>query len=319
MAYSLREYRAEDWELVTDISHLVYARKTGSFSIVSKLQDAGMLRKHVILDDRDTVAGYGLLWVQAKSPCFILKMENLLHPKHENFVAADLLFSKMVEDSLEIAPDIVLARAFDDQEFLLQLYGQYGFEENHRMVHVYLNLADAGTSSLEVENRLNSSGIRLTTLSDERASDPDADAKLKTLHRATFADYPTEPYFPPTSPNDAWLKHEDNIPEAHIIAVKGQDYIGHSHLMRMPSDSGKLRQGLTAVLRDFRGIGIATALKRRGIDYAKKNGYTGIFTASRSTNFAMRTVNSNLGWQPHYSEVRFEKIIGSEAAWNHSR
>jgi GNAT superfamily N-acetyltransferase len=320
MAYRLREYRVEDWESVTDISHSVYARKTGSFSIVSKLQDAGMVGKRVILDNNDAVAGYGLLWVQTKSPCYILKMESLLHPKHENSVAAVLLFNRMNKDALEIAPDIVLARVFDDQECLLQRYGQYGFVENHRMVHVYLNLADVDVSpSSEVANRLSAQGIRLTTLSDERISDPDAFAKLKMLHEATYADYPTEPYFPPMPPNDAWLKHEENIPEAHFIAVKGQDYIGHSHLMRIPSDSENLRQGLTAVLRDFRGMGIATALKRRGIDYARKNGYNGIFTASRSTNIAMRTVNRNLGWQPYYSEIRLEKNMGSEAAWNHSR
>jgi GNAT superfamily N-acetyltransferase len=221
---------------------------------------------------------------------------------------------------MEIAPEIVLARVFDDQECLMQHYGQYGFVENHRMVHVFLKLEDADIGpSKEAENRLNALGIRLTTLAEELVSNSVAYAKLKTLHEATFADYPTESYFPPTSPNDAWLKHEENIPEAHFIAVKGQNYIGHSHLMKIPSDSGNLRQGLTAVLRDFHGMGIATALKRRGIDYAKRNGYKGIFTASRSTNIAMRTVNRNLGWQPHYSEIRLEKVIRGVAAWNHSR
>jgi GNAT superfamily N-acetyltransferase len=310
MAYSLREYREEDWEFVKGISQSIYARKTGSFSIVSKVRDAGMLRKHVILDEEDVVVGYGLLWVQTKSPYFIVKMENLLHPKHEHSAAAGLLFGKMYDEALAIAPDLILARAFDDQECLLQHYNQYGFVENHRMMHVYLNLAEADISSTQdVESMLSARGIRMTSLADELVEDPDAYVKLKALHEATFADYPTESYFSPTSPDDTWLKHEENIPEAHFIAVKGQDYIGHSHLMRMSSDSGNLRQGLTATLKDFRGRGVATALKRTGIDYARRNGYKGIFTASRSTNIPMRTVNRNLGWQPHYSEIRLEKVL----------
>jgi predicted GNAT family acetyltransferase len=90
-------------------------------------------------------------------------------------------------------------------------------------------------------------------------------------------------------------------------AQNPETYIGHSHLMKMESDSDILIQGLTATLGEFRGKGVATALKVKGIEYAKRNGYIGIFTSHRDTNIPMKTVNDKLGFLPSYNEVRLEK------------
>jgi GNAT superfamily N-acetyltransferase len=77
--------------------------------------------------------------------------------------------------------------------------------------------------------------------------------------------------------------------------------------MNLPSDPQNLIQGLTATLKEFRGEGIATALKVRGIEYAKKMGYKDILTSTRNTNTPMEAVNRKLGWRSNYSEVRLEK------------
>jgi GNAT superfamily N-acetyltransferase len=310
MSSIVREYREHDFDQVLSISDSVYAKRTGSFSLVSSLQDSRMLKKYVVTNEIERVIGYGLIWEQRTAPYLILKVEILFHPEYE---VAEMIFDKIINDIQIIGPYAIQARAFHDQTRLLQFYEKYGFVENHRMMHVYLPLIDANlTPFVEIENKLNSKGIVITTSAGEIVSDVDYFSKLQALNNSTWDDYPTEPLLPPTLPNDQMLTHEDNIPEAYFIAKMGQLYIGHSHLMKLPSDPQNLIQGLTATLREFRGEGIATALKIKGIEYAKKNGYQGIYTSSRDTNEAMQAVNRKLGWRPYYSEVRLEKILKSD-------
>lgn len=310
MSSIVREYRGHDFNQVLSISDSVYAKRTGSFSLISSLQDSRMLRRYVVTNEKERVIGYGLIWEQRTSPYLILKVEIIFHPEYEE---VEMLFEKIIKAIQTIGPYAVQARAFHDQTRLLQLYEKYGFVENHRMMHVYLPLPDVDlTSFVEIENKLNSKGIAITTLAEEIVADADYFSKMQTLNNSTWGDYPTEPLLPPTSPNVQMLTHKDNIPEAYFIAKRGRLYIGHSHLMNMPSDPENLRQGQTATLREYRGEGIATALKVKGIEYAKKNGYQGIYTSSRDTNAAMQAVNRKLGWHPYYSELRLEKILQSD-------
>ncbi|UVI29264.1 GNAT family N-acetyltransferase [Paenibacillus spongiae] len=310
MSFIVREYLEKDFEEVFSISDSVYGKRIGSFSLVSNLQDSRMLRKYVVTNEKERVIGYGLIWEQRTSPHLILKVEILFNPDYE---IVEMLFNKIINDIQIIGPYAIQARTFHDQIQLLQIYEKLGFVENHRMMHVYLPLADIDlTPFVEIESKLNSLGIVVTTLAEELVSDVDYFSKLHTLNNMTWADYPTEPLVPQSSPNDQMLTHEDNIPDAYFIAKMGQLYIGHSHLMKLPSDPQNLIQGLTATLREFRGEGVATALKVKGIEFAKRMGYKGILTSTRDTNGPMEAVNRKLGWRPNYSEVRLEKILKSE-------
>lgn len=310
MRTSVREYHELDFDQVKSISDFVYAKKIGSFSLVSNLQESRMLRKYVVTNETKCVLGYGLIWEQSASPYLILKIEILFHPDQE---VEEQLFEKILNDIQVIGPYAIQARTFHDQTRLLQFYEKHGFVENHRMMHVYLPLLNIDLTPFEeLENKLNAQGIAITTLAEERVSDGNYFSKLQALNNLTWADYPTEPLVPSTSPNDQMLTHEDNISEAYFIARMGELYIGHSHLMKLPSDPQNLIQGLTATLREYRGKGIATALKIKGIEFANRMGYKGILTSTRNTNAPMDAVNKKLGWRPNYSEVRLEKILKSD-------
>ncbi|MBD2865668.1 GNAT family N-acetyltransferase [Paenibacillus oceani] len=310
MSTIVREFREQDFDQVLIISDSVFAKKTGSFSLVPSLLDNRMLRKYVVSNENGRVIGYGLLWEQRKSPYLILKVETLFHPEYE---VAEMIFDQLIKDIQIIGPYAIQARTFHDQTRLLQFYKKYGFLENHRLMHEYLPLIDADLAPMAVtENKLNAKGIIITTLAGEIVSDANSFSKLQALNHSTWGDYPSEPLLPPSSPNDQMLTHKDNIPEAYFIARMGQLYIGHSHLMKMPSDPINLIQGLTATLKEFRGEGVATALKMKGIEYAKNNGYQGIYTSSRDTNAPMQAVNRKLGWRQNYIEVRLEKKLKSD-------
>lgn len=62
--------------------------------------------------------------------------------------------------------------------------------------------------------------------------------------------------------------------------------------------SRKAWHDMTAVLRAWRGRGLATALKRATIGWAIDNGLEVLITGNDVDNVAMRAVNARLGYQP---------------------
>src|ERR687888_192054 len=91
-----------------------------------------------------------------------------------------------------------------------------------------------------------------------------------------------------------YLEGPSAVPEATLAAVADGEVVGYASLFAYPG--GSAEHGLTAVLRPWRGRGIATALKRTQIAWAKRAGYTEIRTANDEANVAMRGINARLGY-----------------------
>ncbi|MCW5945875.1 MAG: GNAT family N-acetyltransferase [Fimbriimonadales bacterium] len=83
-------------------------------------------------------------------------------------------------------------------------------------------------------------------------------------------------------------------PFGHIVAKHNGDYVGLSAVGEM--SPGRFYTLNTGVRSDFRGRGLATALKAKAIDYAKSLGAKVIRTHNHSDNAPMLTINRNLGF-----------------------
>ncbi len=59
----------------------------------------------------------------------------------------------------------------------------------------------------------------------------------------------------------------------------------------------------------YRGLGIATALKLRTIEYAQRDGYRVIRTFNSSRNDAMLAINQNLGFVRQPAWIGFWKSL----------
>jgi len=77
----------------------------------------------------------------------------------------------------------------------------------------------------------------------------------------------------------------------------------------MKKEPRSLYQGLTGVLREYRGKGIAVALKLRVLDFARKNGFDSIRTFNASTNEGMLSINAKLGFKRDLAWITFEKNL----------
>ena len=97
------------------------------------------------------------------------------------------------------------------------------------------------------------------------------------------------------------------IPDACFIAVQGEQYLGYSALTVADEARTQAGSGGTAVRPEFRGLGIATALKARCVRWAQDHGVRRLVTASG--NAAMIRVNERLGFRRTYEEVRLVRRL----------
>jgi GNAT superfamily N-acetyltransferase len=88
--------------------------------------------------------------------------------------------------------------------------------------------------------------------------------------------------------------------DAYFIAVTGDRVLGYGYL---ELDGGQWKNGFMAVTRDERGRGVAGAIKRGQIAWAKDNGVETLRTANETRLASMLALNRRLGYSALYEEI----------------
>jgi len=89
-----------------------------------------------------------------------------------------------------------------------------------------------------------------------------------------------------------WLTH----PEAAFLALAGGEVVGCAGLQPDADFPERAENALTAVRRDWRGRGVATALKRVTLAWAAEHGIREVYTWTQRGNDDMRRLNQRLGY-----------------------
>jgi mycothiol synthase len=95
---------------------------------------------------------------------------------------------------------------------------------------------------------------------------------------------------------EQWERDWINWPEATFVAVAAGEVVGCAGLMRDDDQADRAENALTAVRRDWRGRGVATALKRTAMAYASAAGIHEVYTWTQRGNDDMRRLNERLGY-----------------------
>ena len=164
-----------------------------------------------------------------------------------------------------------------------------GFVEVERQEAVALDLARHEPEPVEPPY-----GVEIAT----RAERPDLARQMYAVGLEAGRDIPGldgthDPGF------EAWASFEierpSRDPELFFIALCDAKVVGFASLDVFPGD---VFHGLTAVSREWRNRGVATALKRSQIAAAKARGYRRLLTKSQHENEPMRRLNEKLGFRP---------------------
>jgi GNAT superfamily N-acetyltransferase len=107
------------------------------------------------------------------------------------------------------------------------------------------------------------------------------------------------------------LANPNLLPEGYMVALEGKKYVGMSNLWNAETIPD-VWTGLTGVLREYRGRGIAMALKVVVLGWAKEAGILGTRTWNAEQNAGMRGINERLGFEILPAWYTCAKIIKKE-------
>jgi mycothiol synthase len=270
---------------------------------------ASLIQWAAIEDASQQLVGYAACWNVVRRK---YRIGLMVHADcRKQGVGGALLGSTLA--ALQSMPAATLqARAWDDQTDSLQFLRRRGFVETHRMVELHLNLSEAYLTPLaELPYTLTAQGIEFTTLRQE-GHDDRFWAKLTDLQQAAVIGWPD-----PDPDGVVTILTGDDVrrmfdswqatPDTLFLAKADGIFIGYTALgpdHRVPEAIGT---GPTAVRPEYRGRGIATALKVLALTHARQQGWR---TAStRSASPAMIRVNEKLGFRRGRAEVRLVRKL----------
>lgn len=159
--------------------------------------------------------------------------------------------------------------------------------------------------------RATASGIRFFTLAAEPGDA--SEQKLYELYNRTAWDIPGFDLvtFPPFDDWRQWVVTGKNSrPDLTLIAADGEGFVGASVLSQR--SSGGLYTDYTCVLREYRGRGIALALKLLSIRAARQARAPYLRTNNDSQNGPMLAINRKLGYVPCPGFYRMKKGVSPQ-------
>ncbi|MCX5202194.1 GNAT family N-acetyltransferase [Streptomyces sp. NBC_00237] len=110
-----------------------------------------------------------------------------------------------------------------------------------------------------------------------------------------------------------WLAHDWNdplhVPGLSTVAVAPDGRIAAFTTAHADDDS-RYKSGMTGVRRDFRGLGLAKAVKVHSLRKARAAGFRLAITSNDDANGPMRAVNTWFGYEHGTTEVEYVRSLG---------
>ncbi|SDS88280.1 Acetyltransferase (GNAT) family protein [Paenibacillaceae bacterium GAS479] len=284
-----------------------------------RLQGYDRLRRVAVAGDGRIVA-YSTIWRAPWTPPGMMYHEMAVAAKEQGNGIGTELARISTEWANRHGAGTLSGWVWDDDERSMAFLQKRGYEVERRSWQSVLDLsAGEDPSSPEdgaVINRLEDEGLRFLALADL----PPGEDTLKQLHELSTGTYRDIPgYQGDILPFEDWLKWglkvDGYAPERVIIAADGDNPIGVCNVIRNVETGGMYHE-YTCVHRDYRGRGIALAMKLLSIRLALREGAGYLRTDNDSLNAPMLAVNRRLGYKALRGSFRMIAKLGaaSEAA-----
>lgn len=231
-------------------------------------------------------------------------------PELWNEALADALYDKAAEfarlrDATRLSTYLTL---FAPDNPLVPFLTQRGFTETDRIVPVMLDLKAFDREQFTMPAP---AGIRFFSYA-EAGDTGDNRRRLYALRNTLDRDVPTNDVHAEPPSFEEWQKRFDrpeHDPNALMLAADDAGkWIGVSQL-GFQEQTSIAWTFMTGVLPEYRGQGIAYALKLHAIDAAIARGCPLILTDNHEDNAPMRAINRKLGFVPDAPAVSYSKDI----------
>ena len=224
----------------------------------------------------------------------------------------DEMWSWIGDRAVEQGSRVLLAYCAEDEPEMLRSLAALGYARE-RIEKVWeLDLRKHGPRLVEeaenARDAMDREGVKLTTVAEW--DDHDKFQKLHHLNERTIQDVPHSLPIVPESFEDFMkrFKSPDRRLDRWWIAVDGDRAVAMSYL-KFPPVRGTIWTGYTCTDRDYRGRGIARAVKLQSLAQAAELGVGDVQTDNDSENAPMLHINERLGyvrrpgWVEHHKRV----------------
>jgi len=210
----------------------------------------------------------------------------------------------------------LLAGASAAHPFALEWARKRGYREIGRRIESYVELATFEPAPFAARvAQVRASGLQLRTFAEvlEGRSDEDREAFFRAMYEAQHPIWEDVPWATRTEP---WTYEQFRrmtfgtgqlIADASVIAYDGERIAGFTTTGRRQSKDAYT--WITGTTREYRGRGLATAMKVDALSRAKAKGLRAMLTTNDEPNVAMRGINAKLGYQMLPAHVQLEKIL----------
>lgn len=235
----------------------------------------------------------------------------VVHPDHRERGIGRALYDT-VERSLA-TQEIQTIRTVvqEDRPAALAFARRRGFIEEQRVFESALDLTTFNPAAFGyLTPRLAEHGIEIRSYA-ELKGEPAFDHTIYELATALVKDIPSPvPYSMPTFETfcEQTFRNPKVPHESILFALAGTEPIGMIY-QRAYNDQ-QMNIDLSGVRREYRGRGIALALKVAGAVFAKAYGIQSLRTTNDSTNPAILAINHKMGFVPRPATLMMRKALG---------
>jgi GNAT superfamily N-acetyltransferase len=302
MTYSLRRMQEQDWEAACAIRNTLFPEQA-TLEVFSEWCRLDPERNThyidlVAVDEQGEVAGYALActnkWMK-EGEWWLLP---IVRPDLCGQGAGRLLYAEAERMARELGATAILSDCRDDEG--LAFAQRRGFVLTRERLEFVADLADWNRAPFAAAiARAESTGIQFAVLAELNEEE-----QLGAYYDFEAAVKPDLPGFePPFAAYEHWVKGyvgeaRDRTPKRYVLAFDG-DRVAGACVVRLPR--GGQGEGadvdFTGVRREYRGRGLALALKVLATDATHRAGAPHMRTRNDSDNPAILALNRKLGYR----------------------
>jgi RimJ/RimL family protein N-acetyltransferase len=256
------------------------------------------------VDGEDVGAGVGLVgW---HSDAQASRAYTWVLPAKRGRGVGSALLAELTRWSLERGRTAMQAEVDEDDEASLAWAARRGFTEIGRESRLVLDLDGIEAPAIDPPP-----GIEITTWAER----PGIERELYAVHVEAEPDIPGEEANE-IAPFETWLASDmqglSDRSDAVFVALAEDEIVGYAKLA-FPPEGTRVFHDLTGVKRAWRGRGIAGALKRAQIAWAKEHAYERLVTGNEERNEPIRRLNLRHGYRVEPGKVFLRRTISGDA------
>jgi mycothiol synthase len=298
----IRNIETRDYPIIAAIHNACWSAHPTTADQIERL-DATLGRERFVLEGDGLVIGHACLETTHSEMAFL---DLDVQPDRQSRGFGSRLYA-FLEPRFEQRSS-VMCFAREDHPFSSAFAERRGFQEVMRSWHQSLEVAQFDpTPFRDLESKLEREGYVIQSFAD--ITDPDREHKLHALYAQTLLDVPGATGIPDFERFRArTLEDPLFLPHAYFVAIRDGEWVAYTGTRQRTLNTPlEWHTGMTGVLREHRGRGLALTLKVRAIELARECGVSILHTNNASANAGMLAVNKRLGYVKDAAQIQLEK------------